>query len=183
VPSPRPTARNPPSHRYQCGVPDQRDRPPPAAALGDPAAIETWLKGYDAALNAKDLDKLATFYHPDVTIYEDGGINNGWIDYRDRHLGPELKAFENLEGVHSGEGLSSNAAGRVFRALKRRVTESCRACASPTNMLPFALTFLLCLWPCAMLHRLRVIHAKNVRPMTGPDSHLSRLFSSEVERR
>ena len=68
---------------------------------GDAVAIETWLKGYDAAFIAKDLDKLAAFYHPDVTIYEGSGINNGWIDYRDRHLGPELKAFENLQFGHS----------------------------------------------------------------------------------
>ncbi len=67
---------------------------------GDATAIEAWLKGYDAAFNAKDLDKLATFYHPDVTIYEGGGINNGWADYRDRHLGPELKAFQNLQFAH-----------------------------------------------------------------------------------
>jgi uncharacterized protein YcnI len=67
----------------------------------DVATIEAWLKGYDAAFNAKDLEKLATFYHPDVTIYEGAGINNGWIDYRDRHLGPELKSFENLQFGHS----------------------------------------------------------------------------------
>jgi uncharacterized protein YcnI len=70
-------------------------------ASGDTAAIEAWLKGYDAAFNAKDLEKLATFYHPDVTIYEGGGINNGWADYRDHHLGPELKAFENLQFGHT----------------------------------------------------------------------------------
>jgi uncharacterized protein YcnI len=67
----------------------------------DAASIEVWLKGYDAAFVAKDLEKLATFYHPDVTIYEGGGVNNGWADYRDRHLGPELKAFENLQFGHS----------------------------------------------------------------------------------
>jgi hypothetical protein len=44
---------------------------------------------------------LATFYHPDVTIYEGGGINNRWIDYRDRHLGPELKSFDNLQFADS----------------------------------------------------------------------------------
>ena len=71
------------------------------AQPNDAAAVEAWLKSYDAAFNAKDLDKLATFYHPDVTIYEGGGINNGWIDYRDRHLGPELKSFENLQFGHS----------------------------------------------------------------------------------
>lgn len=67
----------------------------------DAAAGEAWLKGYDAAFITKDLAKLATFYHPDVTIYEGAGINNGWADYRDRHLGPELKAFENLEFAHT----------------------------------------------------------------------------------
>ena len=36
-----------------------------------------------------------------MTIYKGGGINNGWIDYRDRHLGPELKSFENLQFGHS----------------------------------------------------------------------------------
>jgi uncharacterized protein YcnI len=71
------------------------------AQPNDAAAVEAWLKSYDAAFNAKDLDKLATFYHPDVTIYEGGGINNGWMDYRDRHLGPELKSFENLQFGHS----------------------------------------------------------------------------------
>lgn len=71
-----------------------------APAAGD-AAIEKWLAEYDAAFNAKDLDKLATFYHPEVTIYEGGGINRGWADYRDHHLGPELKQFANLQFAHS----------------------------------------------------------------------------------
>ena len=65
------------------------------------AAVEAWLKGYDAAFNAKDLDRLATFYHPDVTIYEGGGVDRGWAAYRDGHLGPELKGFENLQFGHS----------------------------------------------------------------------------------
>lgn len=74
---------------------------PAQSAPNDASSVEAWLKGYDAAFMAKDLDRLATFYHADVTIYEGGGINNGWVDYRDRHLGPELKAFENLQFGHS----------------------------------------------------------------------------------
>jgi ketosteroid isomerase-like protein len=74
---------------------------PAAAQSGEAQKIEEWLKGYDAAFVAKDLEKLATFYHPDVTIYEGAGVDNGWIDYRDTHLGPELKMFENLEFGHS----------------------------------------------------------------------------------
>lgn len=73
----------------------------PHAQQNEVQKIEEWLKGYDAAFLAKDLDKLATFYHPDVTIYEGAGMNDGWADYRDRHLGPELKMFDNLEFGHS----------------------------------------------------------------------------------
>ena len=64
--------------------------------------ITAWLQSYDAAFTAKDLGKLASFYHPDVTIFEGGGTNSGWADYRDHHLGPELKQFENLQFSHSG---------------------------------------------------------------------------------
>ena len=74
---------------------------PAAAQGGEAAAIEAWLQTYDAAFLSKDLGKLAAFYHPDVTVYEGTGINNGWADYRDRHLGPELKAFSNLQFAHT----------------------------------------------------------------------------------
>ena len=70
------------------------------AQTGGSAAVETWLRAYDAAFVARDLDKLAAFYHPDVTIYEGGGVTKGWADYRDNHLGPELKQFENLQFAH-----------------------------------------------------------------------------------
>lgn len=66
----------------------------------DVRSIAAVFAEYDRAFNAKDLDRLAAFYHPDVTVYEGGGINPGWADYRDRHLGPELKAFNNLKFEH-----------------------------------------------------------------------------------
>jgi ketosteroid isomerase-like protein len=63
--------------------------------------------GYDARFNAKDLDKLAAFYHPDVTIFEGGGVNRGWAGYRDHHLGPELKQFGNLQFQHNNLAVRS----------------------------------------------------------------------------
>ncbi|MBI1873688.1 MAG: DUF1775 domain-containing protein [Acidobacteria bacterium] len=66
-------------------------------AAGDESGIAAWLQSFDRAFVAKDLDRLALFYHPDVTIFEGGGVNNGWADYRDHHIGPELKGFENLQ--------------------------------------------------------------------------------------
>ena len=41
------------------------------------AEVKEWLQEFDAAFNAKDLARLAAFYHPDVTIFEGGGVNNG----------------------------------------------------------------------------------------------------------
>lgn len=85
----------------------------------DAGSVEAWLKGYDAAFMAKDLAKLATFYHPDVTIYEGTGINNGWADYRDRHLGPELKAFENLQFGHTETKVTLMPGGESAYATSR----------------------------------------------------------------
>jgi uncharacterized protein (TIGR02246 family) len=63
--------------------------------------VRAFFKAYDAAFNAKDMDKLATMYHQDVTIFEGTGVNRGWVDYRDNHLGPEMKSFQNLQWAHS----------------------------------------------------------------------------------
>jgi uncharacterized protein (TIGR02246 family) len=72
-----------------------------ATAQTQESEVTAFFKAYDAAFNAKDLNKLATLYHPDVTVFEGSGINRGWIDYRDTHLGPELKSFQNLQWAHS----------------------------------------------------------------------------------
>ena len=71
-----------------------------AGALDQTEAITKWLGSYDAALNAKDLDRLASFYHPQVTIFEGGTTNDGWADYRDHHLGPELEELQGLRFSH-----------------------------------------------------------------------------------
>ncbi len=75
-------------------------RPNTSQAGATEAPILDMLHAYDAAFNAKDLDALGRFYDPAVTIFEGGGINNGWADYRDHHLGPELQAFTNLQFGH-----------------------------------------------------------------------------------
>jgi uncharacterized protein YcnI len=90
-----------------------------AASQDDVPAVTAWLGTYDAAFNAKDLEKLASFYHPDVTIYEGAGINNGWADYRDRHLGPELKAFQNLQFAHVDTKVTMHAGGQSAYATSR----------------------------------------------------------------
>lgn len=63
--------------------------------------IVDFFHAYDAAFVAKDTERLATMYVPETTVFEGGGINDGWKNYRDTHLGPELKAYENLEFAHT----------------------------------------------------------------------------------
>lgn len=71
--------------------------PPADSAAG---ALEDFIAAYDRAFNAKDLGRLAELYHPEVTIFEGGHVNTGWVDYRDNHLGPELREMQDLEFAH-----------------------------------------------------------------------------------
>jgi len=51
-----------------------------------------------AAAERKDLAALDTLYAGDsLLVIEGAGINRGWTDYRDNHLGPELKEFANFK--------------------------------------------------------------------------------------
>lgn len=71
----------------------------PAESPAD-QALKAFVVAYDGAFNAKDLERLAAFYHPEVTIFEGGHVNTGWLDYRDNHLGPELKEMADLRFSH-----------------------------------------------------------------------------------
>jgi ketosteroid isomerase-like protein len=71
-----------------------------AASSPAPDLLRRWLETYDAAFIAKNLSGLEAFYHPDVTVYEGAGVNIGWANYRDTHLGPELKSYQGLEYGH-----------------------------------------------------------------------------------
>ena len=48
---------------------------------------------------AKNVAGLDTLYAADawVRVIEGAGVNKGWVDYRDHHLGPELKEMENFK--------------------------------------------------------------------------------------
>ena len=74
----------------------------PSVVAAEPAdtTVKAFVEAYDRAFNAKDLNQLAEFYHPEVTIFEGGHVNNGWIDYRDNHIGLELKEMEDLQFAH-----------------------------------------------------------------------------------
>ncbi|MCU0625038.1 MAG: nuclear transport factor 2 family protein [Gemmatimonadaceae bacterium] len=60
-------------------------------------AAEATVRAVFAAGERGDLAALDTLYAGDsLTIVEGAGINRGWADYRDHHLGPELKEMKNF---------------------------------------------------------------------------------------
>lgn len=60
------------------------------------SAVRT-VRALFAAAERGDLAALDTLYAGDsLTVVEGAGINRGWADYRDNHLGPELKEIKNF---------------------------------------------------------------------------------------
>jgi len=68
---------------------------PAAAQDAEADAVRGVLEAWAARTQAKDLAGLDTLVAPDawVQIIEGAGVNRGWLDYRDRHLAPELGEF------------------------------------------------------------------------------------------
>lgn len=65
---------------------------------GDAAKAAATIKALFAAAERGDLAALDTLYAGDsLTVVEGAGINRGWADYRDHHLGPELKVMRNFQ--------------------------------------------------------------------------------------
>ena len=65
-------------------------------ARGD-TGVATTIRALFAAAERNDLAALDTLYAGDsLTVVEGTGINRGWADYRDNHLGPEMKEMKNF---------------------------------------------------------------------------------------
>lgn len=68
---------------------------PAGEAAGAEAAVRSTLEALFRAAERGDLAALDTLYAGDsLTVVEGVGINRGWADYRDHHLAPELKEFQ-----------------------------------------------------------------------------------------
>lgn len=63
---------------------------PPEA---DTARVRKAIDAIAHAFETGDLAPLDTIYHESVTAYEDGRIVQGWLQYRDQHLVPEVEAL------------------------------------------------------------------------------------------
>ncbi len=63
----------------------------------DEIAVKEVLMLEAKSIETNDIDTLNKIWShaSSVLIFESGGMDKGWKNYRDHHLAPELKAFEN----------------------------------------------------------------------------------------
>lgn len=59
----------------------------------DTTRVRKAIEAVALAFETGDLTPLDTIYHEDVTVYEDGRVEQGWLQYRDQYLLPEIEAL------------------------------------------------------------------------------------------
>jgi len=69
-----------------------------AGQAAEAEAVAAVVTTFGAYTQDKNLAAMDTLFAPDgwVHIIEGAGVNHGWVDYRDHHIGPELAEFENF---------------------------------------------------------------------------------------
>ena len=68
-----------------------------AAAPKLPEPVAAVLRDYSAAMEARSVEKLAAVFDPELFLFEGTHENAGWADYRDNHIGPEMKEWSEFK--------------------------------------------------------------------------------------
>ena len=90
-----------------------------ASAQDNEKSVREVLMQSAAAFEKGDMAALEKLWANDesVTVFESGHANYGWADYRDRHLGPEMKEMKNTKYALSDikVKVSGNTAWATFK--------------------------------------------------------------------
>ena len=91
----------------------------PASAQDSETAVREVLSRSASAFEKGDMAALEKLWANDesVTVFESGHANYGWADYRDKHLGPEMKEMKNTKYTLSDikVKVSGNTAWATFK--------------------------------------------------------------------
>ena len=91
----------------------------PASAQQSETAVREVLSQSASAFEKGDMAALEKLWANDesVTVFESGHANYGWADYRDHHLGPEMKEMKNTKYTLSDikVKVSGNTAWATFK--------------------------------------------------------------------
>lgn len=64
------------------------------AASSETDAVRKVLDGYRAAMEHRSVSELAAVVSQDLLVLEGVHKNDGWADYRDNHIGPEMAEWK-----------------------------------------------------------------------------------------
>lgn len=80
------------------------------------AAVTEALNKYAAAVQNKNLSEVEKYVVATeaFSMFEGSHINWGWVDYREHHLGPELKEFKEIQ--YSFSDIKANVSGDMAYA-------------------------------------------------------------------
>ncbi len=73
----------------------------PAPADDSPRTPTETAAAYLAAMEVSDLEAAETLFAADSLIFETGGVEGTWSEYREHHIGPELEAIESFVMTHA----------------------------------------------------------------------------------
>jgi len=63
-----------------------------AQAEADQTEVRSVITEFEKALQTRSIEKIERLVSADVVVFENGYRNDGWSDFRDRHLVPQFKA-------------------------------------------------------------------------------------------
>ena len=63
-----------------------------AQTEADQTEVRSVVTEFEKALQTRSIEKIESLVSPDVAVFENGYRNDGWADFRDRHLVPQFKA-------------------------------------------------------------------------------------------
>ena len=98
----------------------------PAPKDAETGRVLVTLTEYRKAMEARSVDRLAAVVDPELTVIEGIHKNAGWPDYRDNHIGPEMKdwkAFQVLDPLISEVTVSGDHAYALQQATYTITTE------------------------------------------------------------
>lgn len=62
-----------------------------SSSEGDERAVRSVVQQFEDGLKERDLEKIEAVIADDLVAFENGHRNDGWADFRDHHLVPEMK--------------------------------------------------------------------------------------------
>ena len=101
------------------------------AAAPSPVAapIAAVIASYQSAMEARSIERLAMVFDADLVVFEGTHKNAGWADYRDNHIGPEMREWSEFKVLetHVTDSVTDEGLAYVVVESKVRITSQGKA--------------------------------------------------------